>query len=263
MKTEKTNIDGVEIAYARLGKGVPLVLIHGYPLDHSIWEPLGVLLERDFDLIMPDMRGFGASQIVDSSGSIDAYGSDVAGLLRELQVPQAIFAGHSMGGYVALAIARNQPAIVTGLGLISSQVRADTPERREGRHASARKVIEEGVGPVASAMSTQLTENPRIQADMHDLIQRQDPAGLASALLAMAGRPDSRAMLGMLEVPVVAIHGDRDGLIPVDRGREVKELLPAAELLTVPGAGHLPMLENPEAVASGLRLFLKRPGQAD
>jgi 3-oxoadipate enol-lactonase len=258
MKTLQANASSVEIAYGRLGRGVPLVLIHGYPLDHTIWEPLAALLESDFDLIMPDMRGFGASQMQDPSGSIDAYGSDVAVLLRQLQVPAAIVAGHSMGGYVALAMARSYPNVVTGLGLVSSQVGADTPERREGRIASAAKVMDEGVAPVATAMSAQLTADPRIQASMHDLILKQKPAALASALLAMAGRFDSRELLGKLTIPVVAIHGEDDQLIPVDRGREVRKLLPSADLVTVPGAGHLPMLENPEVVANALRLLLRR-----
>jgi 3-oxoadipate enol-lactonase len=258
METSQTEVTGVKIAYGRRGAGAPLVLIHGYPLDHSIWEPLGVLLEHDFDLIMPDLRGFGGSQVQDASGSIDAYGSDVTGLLRQLHVSRAILVGHSMGGYVALAITRNRPDIVAGLGLVSSQLTADTPERREGRRAGAKQVTEDGVEPVASAMSLQLTADPRIQASMHDLIRIQKPAGLASALLAMAGRPDSREMLGHLKIPVVAIHGDEDRLIPFDRGREVKELLATADFVSVTGAGHLPMLENPAAVADGLRLFLKR-----
>jgi len=260
MKEFKTNIDGIDIAYARQGEGVALVLVHGYPLDHSIWEPIVALLERDFDLIMPDLRGFGGSQVEDASGSIDTYASDVAGLLRQLEVPRAIVAGHSMGGYVALALARNHPGIVTGLALVSSQLRADTPERSEGRHQSARQVMAEGVGPVASAMSSQLTADPRIQASMQALIERQAPAGLAYALLAMAGRPDAREMIANLRIPVVAIHGDQDALIPIDRGREVKEVLPSAEIVTVPGAGHLLMMENPEAVARGLRLFPNQAG---
>jgi 3-oxoadipate enol-lactonase len=260
MKTLQANVGGVQIAYARRGSGEPLVLIHGYPLDHSIWEPLAALLGEDFDIIMPDLRGFGDSQAADASGSIDAYASDLAELLRQLQVPQAVIAGHSMGGYVALAMIRNHPAMVVGLGLVSSQVRADTPDRREGREAAARKVLYDGVEHVARAMSAQLADDPRIQAKMHDLIGRQTPAGLAAALRAMAERPDSMEMVGKLGIPVVVIHGNVDRLIPIDRGREVKELLPTAALVQVDGAGHLPMIEKPDAVAGGLRLFLKRPG---
>jgi 3-oxoadipate enol-lactonase len=259
MKTWQSSVDGAQIAYARQGSGVPLVLIHGYPLDHSIWEPLAPALEGDFDLIMPDLRGFGGSRAAAPSGSIDVYGADVAGLLSALQLPRAIIAGHSMGGYVALAIVRNHPEIVAGLSLVSSQVRADTPDRRKGREAAAKTVMEDGVEDVASAMSTQLTEDPLIQASMRDLIGRQEPEGLASALRAMSGRPDSREVVGQLTIPVVDIHGDEDRLIPFDRGREVQELLSSAVLVTVPGAGHLPMIENPSVVAGALRLLLKQP----
>jgi 3-oxoadipate enol-lactonase len=259
MKTWQTSVDGVKIAYERRGVGAPLVLIHGYPLDHTIWGPLAEHLIEDFDLIMPDLPGFGDSQAAGTAGSIEAYGSDVAALMRALQVPRAIIAGHSMGGYVALSLVRNHPEIVAGLSLVSSQVRADTPDRRESREAAAQKVLEDGVEHVARAMSAQLTADPQIQADMYALIGSQKPAGLASALRAMAARPDSRDMVGKLKSPVVAIHGDEDRLIPPDRGREVKDLLPSAALITVPRAGHLPMLENPDEVAGGLRLFLKSP----
>ena len=123
MKPWQSNGDSTGIAYARQGTGVPLVLIHGYPLDRSIWEPLVGPLGEDFELIMPDLRGFGGSHVADASGSIDAYGSDVTGLLRQLQVPRAIVAGHSMGGYVALGIVRHHPEMVAGLCLVEGRGR--------------------------------------------------------------------------------------------------------------------------------------------
>jgi 3-oxoadipate enol-lactonase len=253
-------VGGLDISYARRGSGMPLVLIHGYPLDRSIWDPLSGLLEDDFDLIMPDLRGFGNSGMLDSGGSIAAYAADVAGLLEALQLSRVAVAGHSMGGYVALAMVRHHTSLIAGLSLVASQVRGDTRERQKGRYKAAIDVMEQGVGPVADAMSLQLTSIPEIQLSMRDLIQRQRPAALASALRAMAERPDARNMIASLQVPVVVIHGDADVLIPIDRGREVRNLLPAADLVEVHGAGHLPMLEQQQAVAEGLRLLLKARG---
>jgi 3-oxoadipate enol-lactonase len=256
MQMEKALVGNVKIAYARQGSGRPLILLHGYPLDHSIWAQMPGLLADAFDLIMPDLRGFGDSQMLDSGGSMAAYASDVAGLLERLHLGSVLVAGHSMGGYVALAMVRHYPQLIAGIGLISSQVRDDTPERRAGRYTAATDVVEEGVGPVADVMSTQLTAVPEIQASMRGLIDRQQPAALAFALRAMAARPDSHEAVAALQMPVVVIHGDADALIPVDRGREVKDLLPSAILVEVHGAGHLPMLEDPRAVAQGLRQFL-------
>src|SRR3990170_4714619 len=128
---EKIKVNDVELAYTRRGKGTPLVLLHGYPLDHHLWEEVAPLLEDTFDLILPDLRGFGESTTVGSPYTMDDYASDVAGLLNQLGIQKAAIAGHSMGGYVALAFARLYPERISGLGLVSSQVPADPPRSEE------------------------------------------------------------------------------------------------------------------------------------
>src|SRR3989304_1656344 len=128
---EKIKVNDVELAYTRRGKGTPLVLLHGYPLDHHLWEEDAPLLEDTFDLILPDLRGFGESTTVGSPYTMDDYASDVAGLLDQLGIQKAAIAGHSMGGYVALAFARLYPERISGLGLVSSQVLADPPDRKD------------------------------------------------------------------------------------------------------------------------------------
>ena len=131
---EKTKINNIELAYTRQGKGGPLVLLHGYPLDHHLWDEVVPLLEDTFDLIIPDLRGFGESTTVDTPYTMEDFASDLAGLLDQLGIQRAAIAGHSMGGYVALAFARLYPERVSGLGLVSSQVLADPPDRKEGRY---------------------------------------------------------------------------------------------------------------------------------
>ena len=126
-------INGIRLAYDRRGKGRPLVLLHGYPLDHRLWDEVVPLLEDQFDLILPDLRGFGGSSTVDAFYTMEDIASDIAGLLDFLGIQKTAIAGHSMGGYVALAFARLYPERVTGLGLVSSQVLADTPAKREDR----------------------------------------------------------------------------------------------------------------------------------
>ena len=255
MEMQKVNVDGINIAYARRGHGAPLVLIHGYPLDHSIWDPLAPFLEHNFDLIIPDLRGFGASDAMQADHSIVDYASDIAGLLTHLGIRKAYIAGHSMGGYVALAFAREYEERVSGLAMVSSQMAADTPERKEGRIATAKQVLQTGAGPVAEAMAPKLSAQPQWQEFARGLILRQPPAGIAAALYAMAGRPDSSEMLSAFPFPVVIVHGDADELIPVQKGREMKSALPAAHFVELPGAGHLLMMEKPEQVAQALKFF--------
>lgn len=256
MESGKLNIDGIDIAYIRRGRGVPLVLLHGYPLDHSIWDEVAPLLADDFDLIIPDLRGFGESDLIEADQSIIDYASDIAGLLARLRIRKAFLAGHSMGGYVALAFVREYPDRVSGLAMISSQTAADPLDRREGRYATAKQVMAEGVGGVAASMTPKLSADPRIQGIVQGIMERQRPLGVASALQAMAERPDSSDIFSGFRFPVVVLHGDADALIPVERAREMKAALGSAHYAELAGVGHMPMLEQPAAVAQALRFFV-------
>lgn len=250
---EKVNIGGNELAYERRGQGTPLVLLHGFPLDHHLWDEVVPLLEDSFDILLPDLRGFGDSTIVDSPRGIEDYAADVAGLLDQLGIEKAAIVGHSMGGYVALAFARLYPDRVRGLGLVSSQVLADAPERKEGRYKSAADVEANGIGSVVEAMTPKFTSDARLQAYARAVMERQQPAAYSAALKAMAERADSTALLSSFDFPVVLIHGDSDSLIPIDRAREVKEALPRAHLVEIPNAGHMPMMEAVEKTAEVLK----------
>lgn len=250
---ENVTVNGIQLAYERRGKGAPLVLLHGYPLDHHLWDEVAPLLEDRFDLILPDLRGFGGSTTVDSFYSMDDYASDIAGLLDQLGIQKAAIAGHSMGGYAALAFARLYPQRVSGLGLISTQVLADPADRKEGRYKSAADVSANGIGSVVEAMTPKFTSDVRLQAYARASMERQRPAAYIGALKAMAERVDSSPLLSSFHFPVVVIHGDSDSLIPIDRAREAKGALPQAHLVEINGAGHMPMMEAKEKTAEALK----------
>ena len=250
---EKININGIQLAYERHGKGTPLVLLHGYPLDHHLWDDVVPLLKDTFDLIIPDLRGFGESTTVDSPYTMDDLASDIVGLLDHLGIQKTAIAGHSMGGYVALAFARLYPERMSGLGLVSSQVLADPPDRKEGRYKSAAEVAEKGIGGVVETMTTKFTSDPRLQTFARQTMERQQPATFIGALKAMAERTDSTPLLSMIRYPVVLVHGDADVLIPVDRAREVKAAIPGAHLFELSGVGHMPMMEAKEKTAEVLK----------
>ncbi|GAB4420404.1 MAG: alpha/beta fold hydrolase [Anaerolineales bacterium] len=250
---QKVTVNRNKIAYARRGAGTPLVLVHGYPLDHTTWNDVLPLLEDRFDIITPDLRGFGESDVVESQYTIADMAADIAGLLDALEIEQAVIAGHSMGGYVALAFARAFPQRVQGLGLIGSQALADPPERKQERYAAAEKIMNTGVGPVAESFPGLLSPDERVQAFVRELIAKQSPEGLAGALKAMAERDDSSSALSSFKFPVALIHGVLDELIPIQRAREIKGPIPHAHLLELPKAGHMPAMEEPESVAAALK----------
>ncbi len=250
------NLNGVKIAYEKMGKGTPLVLLHGYPLDHAIWQPVIPWLEGHAELILPDLRGFGASRSSADGYSIVDMASDVAALLDDLKIEKAAVAGHSMGGYVSLAFATQFPGRILGLGLVASQAGADSPERRQGRYDTAQQVKARGVEVVAGSMPAKLTSNPDLQKDLQAIVRRQSVEGIVGALMALAGRPDFTPSLSHLGFPVSIVHGLEDGLIPIERAREVQAAVPQGYMVELKAVGHMPMMEAPRSTAEALKTLL-------
>jgi 3-oxoadipate enol-lactonase len=249
---QKVNVNGIDLAYTRHGSGTPLVLLHGYPLDGSIWSEVVPLLQDRFDLIIPDMRGFGESSREVAPHSLDDYASDIVGLLDRLNIEKTAIAGHSMGGYVALAFARLYPERVSALGLVASQAAADTSERKQGRYDTAAQIAEKGISVVVESMTPKLTADERLRPLVQSIIEQQRPEGMSDAMRAMAERINASAMLYTFRFPVVVIHGDADALIPIERAREVKNAVAHARFFEIKGAGHMPMMEFPAETAKAL-----------
>ena len=248
-------VNGINLAYTRLGKGTPLMLVHGFPLDSSSWNELIPFLKDHFDLILPDLRGFGKSTTVEVPYTLSDMADDLAGLLDHLGVEKTALAGHSMGGYISLAFAKKYPQRVSGLGLIASQAAADAPEGKERRYKTAADVAEKGVGVVVEAMTPKLSADVRVQEFVRGVIERQSKQALIGALKAMAVREDSTPILSSFNFPLVLIHGDADQLIPLERAKEIKSINPSARLLELKGAGHMPMMEFARQTADGLMFF--------
>jgi 3-oxoadipate enol-lactonase len=252
----KQFVNGVELAYERHGHGTPLVLIHGYPLDHTIWNPVMPLLENDFELIIPDLRGFGQSSSINTQYSLSDMAADLAALLDTLKLEKVVIAGHSMGGYITLAFARAYPKRLLGLGLVASQALADSPEKRAARKHEADYVFAAGVREVSENMSVKLTADPELQSKLKKLMMQQRPEGVAGALLAMAGREDSTDILSSFDFPVAIIHGLEDQIIPIERAKEMQALVRNGALVEIEGVGHMPMMEAPEAAGETLMTLL-------
>lgn len=247
----KFNNGKASMAYERVGRGAPLVLIHGFPLDHTIWDEVVPLLQDDFDLILPNLRGFGESDSVDSPYTMTDLAGDIASLLDHLGLESAFLAGHSMGGYVALAFADAYPHRTRGLALVASQAAADAPERKAGRYAQAQKIAEEGIGETVAAMTVKLTADERVQKFVHDLMRKQKPAGYIGALRAMADRTEKLSLLEKTSFPVLIVHGGADGLIPLPK--EIPLKVPRTRVVELSGVGHMPMLESAREVADALK----------
>ena len=242
-------VNGIRMAYEDRGTGLPLVLIHGFPLDHTIWDGILPYLEGHLRMIRPDLRGFGKSEATEGVYTMRLLASDIAALLDLLTIPHAVLVGHSMGGYVALAFAQAYPERILGLGLVASQAAGDTPERRMGRIAIAEEVIKNGSRPFAELNAPQLTDDAGLQKQLYEMILHTNPTSIAAAQKGMAERPDMLPFLPEIKVPAVVMHGTADRLIPVERARESAGRLPKGRFIEIPGANHMPMMEMPAKTA--------------
>lgn len=257
---------------------LPLVLLHGFPLDHRMWLDVTDLLAGDRTVLAPDLPGFGASpsgrDVALACGadpaapSIDVMADGVAATLRAAGVERAVVAGLSMGGYVAMALAERHPGLVAGLGLIDTKATADDDAARQKRLEIARTVRAEMRVDAVFGMRTSVlgVTNRVARPDLVERIERwirdQGPRAVAWAQEAMAARPDRTAVLSAYAGPSVVVVGDEDELSPVPTAEHMADALGDVELVVVRGAGHMTSNESPEPVASALATLLRRAERA-
>jgi 3-oxoadipate enol-lactonase len=243
----------VDLYYEEHGQGLPVIFLHGFPFDHTIWGPLVPLLRENARLILPDLRGFGSSPVTDDVYTMRLQAEDIARLMDHLELEKAILVGHSMGGYVSLAFAQAYPGRLCGLGLVATQAAADTPERRQARFKTAEAVAHKGARVVASNMVSMVTHHQELVKPISELILRAHPSGIVGALKGMAERHDLTGGLSNIMVPAVVIAGTADQLLPRDRVETMAQMLPKGWLVEIPDTGHMLMMEDPQAVAAALR----------
>jgi pimeloyl-ACP methyl ester carboxylesterase len=248
---------GINLFYVEFGSGLPLTLLHGYPLDHTIWLELVPGLNKAARLILPDLRGHGQSPEPQGPYSMLEMAEDVVELWDTLGIEKSVIGGHSMGGYVALALARYFPERLAGLALIASRTNADAPDKKTARLASIEDVRKNGVREAVSGMPAKLSYNNNVRERCREIVLDASPVGVMGTLAAMADRPDSLDLFLNLEIPTLIIAGEDDQIVPVDSLRAVAQKMKEPRLVEISGAGHMPMLEKPDEVASALKAFIQ------
>ncbi len=251
----------VTLHYAAQGSGPPVVLLHGFPFDHTIWRGTVEALHDAYRVITPDLRGHGKSPVPDGVYAMESMARDVIALLDALGVARAVWVGHSMGGYVALAALRDHPERVAGGVLLASHPFADSPEKAESRRAMAHQALAEGSEAVLSGMLPVLfrpgTNLETIPAHIvRTIMLNTAPEGVAGALRGMAARPDAVNVLREPVPPKAIIAGREDQIVKLDDLEELAAAMPHLALKVVDGAGHLPMIEQPQPTAAALRALL-------
>lgn len=253
------------VAYDDVGSGPCLVLLHGFPLDRTIWRPQVRALASRARVVVPDLPGFGNSSGANhpASGpmSIDGLADTVLALLDALDIERAVVAGLSMGGYIALAGARRFPERIAALGLLNTRMEADDDAARRRRSQLIDAVGRDGVEAIVTAMLPGLIGKssrrrlPTLADDVAARMRATPPATIIDGLLALRDRPDATGTVRTLAVPTVLLTGDEDVLTPPEVLARIAATLPAdlpRRHCVVPACGHLSSLERPAAVTLAL-----------
>jgi pimeloyl-ACP methyl ester carboxylesterase len=258
----------VELAYVAAGAGVPVVLLHAFPLSAGMWAAQREDLAGVCRVITPHLRGFGGSPLGSDEPSLDRMADDVAALLDRLALDTVVLGGQSMGGYVTMAFLRRHAGRVLAVVFADTKAGPDLEPARQNRERIAREVLgERGLAVVADDVlpglvgGTTKKHRPDVVARVHELHLEANPAGVAWAQRAMARRPDSFETLRGVTVPALVIVGEEDQLTPPSEAQAMLDALPHGQLVTVPEAGHLSAVENPERFNAALREFLSTAGR--
>jgi pimeloyl-ACP methyl ester carboxylesterase len=227
----------VDLFYVEQGQGIPIVFLHGYPLDHRIWLPVFPCLRKDIHIIAPDLRGHGRSPVH---------------LLDKIKIEKVVIAGHSMGGYVTFEFWHKHPDRISGIALVATRANADSEERKMDRLQTAEEVMKAGTAKVIISMLTKLTKKTELYPEIRGIMEGISPQGVSGILRGIANRANASPWLPQINVPTVVIAGRDDQLIPVQESIEMAKKLPDAKLEVIDNAGHLPMMEDPEKVAQCL-----------
>jgi 3-oxoadipate enol-lactonase len=254
------------IAYRDEGAGRPIVFLHAFPLNQTMWDEQVAALASTHRVITFDWRGFGESPLGNGISTMEDWADDLAGLLHGLSIERAIIGGLSMGGYASFAFHRKYPEKISALILADTRATADNEEVKRGRYEMAElardkgapaliKALEDKMLPRLLGETTQRTK-PAVVERVKAMIESGQPEGIAQALLAMAVRPDSTDLLPQIGCPTLIIVGNEDNLTPPSESEKIGQAIPDSTLAIIDDAGHLPNIEQPGSFNLVISRFL-------
>jgi 3-oxoadipate enol-lactonase len=255
-------INNFNLEYTDEGIGRPIVLLHGYPFNRSLWSEQIIMLSTAYRVIAPDLRGFGDSDAAPGTATMDVMAQDVVLLLNHLEIARATICGLSMGGYVALALYKQLPSRVRALVLADTRAQSDSEEAKPNRYQQAEKALSEGMAGIADAMWPKLltpetvSKRPEVVKHVRDMMLQAKPEGAAAALRGMAERDDQTELLAKIAVPTLVIVGAGDAITPVADSEKMHRAIPNSRLVILENAGHVSNLERTEQFNDALLEFL-------
>ncbi|MFL2871365.1 MAG: alpha/beta fold hydrolase [Pirellulaceae bacterium] len=259
------DVDDFKISYVDTGGEKPvLLLVHGFPLDHSMWQYQLSGLASDYRIIAPDLRGFGATAKGSKPLSIRTHADDLAALLDALAIRSPItFCGLSMGGYVGWQFLAHHYSRVHNIIMCDTRAADDDEVTARARQLMAGKVLTEGSQLAADGMIPKLfadatySDKPDLVESTRKVILNTSPVVISETQIELSQRIDARSLLTDFDLPALLICGEQDQISRASEMKEIAVTLPKGEFQEVPGAGHMAPLEDPDTVNGMIRDFIQ------
>jgi 3-oxoadipate enol-lactonase len=256
--------NGIDLAYQDVGTGPAVFLIHGHPLDHTMWQPQVEFLHNRYRLIVPELRGYGTTPLPAGKRVtlLDDFAEDILALADHLRIESFAIVGLSLGGQITLEVYRQAPHRIRGLVLADTFASLDTPEMKETRLDTADRFDREGFGNFATdslhKMMTPANAQaiPAVAEHIMRMVNDSNPHGAAAALRGRTMRRDYIPLLSEIGVPSLIVVGRYDAFTPVALSEEMHRGIPGSRLEIIEDSGHMTNLERPDEFNAILGSFL-------
>jgi len=257
--------NGIDLAFQAVGAGPPVFLIHGHPLDHTMWQPQVEFLAPNHRVIVPDLRGYGTTPLPKGKNVtlLDDFAEDILALADRLNIDRFAIAGLSLGGQIALETWRQAPSRIRAVVLADTFASLDTPEQKQNRLDTADRFDREGFGNFATEtlhkMMTPANAEafPAVAEHIIRMVHDSNPHGAAAALRGRTARRDYIPLLSQIAVPTLIVVGREDAFTPVALSEQMHRAIPGSRLEIIEGSGHMSNLERPGEFNAILGSFLE------
>ena len=242
------------------GNGPTVIFLHGFPMHMEVWNELAPKLSESYHVVTADLPGFGKSPRLAEGFSLEDVAESIHAWIREKSYWQPVVVGHSLGGYVALAMAEQEPASMAGLCLFHSTALADSEEKKQSRNKVLDFVEKQGVQAFTSNFISQLYADPQHSSitAVKNIAVQSSKGTVIGYTSAMRDREDRTHVLEAFSRPVLFIAGEKDPGIPVDTIRRQVALNNRADAFILPEVAHMGMFEAPEACLKRIQKFLQQ-----